>query len=81
MISQIEYSQLRQFEDQIGGNVKVGGYIMDEICPIEHGKCYQIRLQADDISRIFLNHQTTCKNRYSNSTLLYKRHKNVWIII
>lgn len=35
IISQIEYHQLKQFEDQIGGNVKVGGYKMVDICPIK----------------------------------------------
>lgn len=45
IISQIEYQQLKQFEDLIGGNVKVGGYDMDIPCPIVEGYCYQIKLQ------------------------------------
>ena len=39
IISRIEYQHLRQFEEQIGGNVKVGGYKMDKLCPIEEGYC------------------------------------------
>lgn len=59
IISRIEYQHLRQFEEQIGGNVKVGGYKMDEICPIEQGKCYQIRLHENETNRLFLLGEAT----------------------
>jgi len=61
IIEQIEYDKLKQFEDQIGGNVKVGGYEMDNICPINEGHCYQIKLQENDIDQLFLLGETTFK--------------------
>jgi hypothetical protein len=59
IINQIEYNQLKQFEVQVGGNVKVGGYNMNNVCPIEEGQCYQIKLQDNDISRLFLLGEAT----------------------
>lgn len=62
IISQIDYQRLKQFEKQIGGNVKVGGYGMDNLCPIEEGHCYQIKLQENDTNRLFLLGETTFKS-------------------
>ena len=62
IFNQIEYHQLKQFEDQIGGNVKVGGYEMDKICPIEEGHCYQIKLNERDTNHLFLLREPTFKN-------------------
>jgi len=59
IIGQIDYQCLKQFEKEIGGNVKVGGYGMDKLCQIEDGFCYQIKLQKDDINRVFLLGETT----------------------
>jgi hypothetical protein len=58
-VNQIEYNKLREFEDKIGGNVKVGGYKMDEICPVAEGLCYQIKLEESDTGRLFLLGEAT----------------------
>lgn len=58
-IKSIEYQELKRFEDTIKGNVKVGGYEMDKVCPIPEGECYKIQLQEKDISRLYLLHEPT----------------------
>jgi hypothetical protein len=61
-IVEINYNELRQFEESVEANVKVGGYGMDKISPIEEGKCYRIILKAEDINRIFLLKEPTFTN-------------------
>jgi hypothetical protein len=65
-ITLIDYQKLKQFEDSIGGNVKVGGYEMDKPCPVATGNCYQIELETADIDKIFLLNEKTFTNLTSN---------------
>lgn len=59
IIKPIAYTELEQFEDKIAGNVRVGGYKMDRLCPIETGTCYQISLNASEIDRVRLLREVT----------------------
>jgi hypothetical protein len=58
-VTPINYETLKEFEDKIGGNVKIGGYDMDKICPVDEGVCYKITLEESDLVRIFLLGETT----------------------
>lgn len=66
IINPIQYQQLRTFEERIGGNVKVGGYNMNLICPVEEGQCYQVTLEEGDLNRLFLLGEATFTNLTEN---------------
>lgn len=67
IVEQIEYSILRDFENSIPNiNVRVGGYEMDSICPINEGKCYKIKLQESDLNRLFILGDPSFTNLTSN---------------
>jgi hypothetical protein len=65
-IIQIEYEKLKKFEHKIDGNVKIGGYDMDKICPVSEGKCYKVTLEDSDLDRVYLLRDPTFTNLTKN---------------
>jgi|GEM_PF-3280621 len=62
IVEEINYVKLNEFENQISGNVKVGGYNMNDISPIKEGRCYKIKFEEKDINRLFLLGEVTFKD-------------------
>jgi len=62
LIKSITISEIRSFEEKINGNVRIGGYDMEQIAPIEEGKLSQIALSNEDLNRLYLLKEPTFKD-------------------
>lgn len=55
----VPLSALQNHEQRTNANVRVGGYGMDQICPIGEIKCFHIVLTSADLPRVFLLWEAT----------------------
>jgi len=53
-LREVTLAEVRQHEAASDANIRLGGYTMDEYCPISEIRCFHVRLEAQDTERIFL---------------------------